>query len=260
MVEGLDAFEFLQGLITQDMTLLDGQNVIYAALLTPQGKFDFDFFVWKQGIGYLLECEAHRAEALLKHLSIFKLRRNVSLNNIVLQVVTLWGTTDALKAFSYDADPRHNTLGLRKIFMQDIDKQELNEATEVEYNFYDRLRIGYGIPDGTRDMAVGEDTVADLGLDKLNGVSHSKGCYMGQELTSRMHHRGLAKKGLYTVRMTGTSLPPYTDIVGPDGSIIGEMRSNLGDIGLALLRHDALKDAAQMGLVTEAADTIPETL
>lgn len=255
LVEGPDAKDFLQGLLTQDMNLLDSQNVVYSALLTPQGKFDYDFFVWKQDDGYILECEAHRADVLLQRLSNFKLRKNITLKTVSLQVVALWGDEAALKAFSYDRDPRHDALGYRKIFIEPIDKTQFNGVTDVEFNFYYRLLLSYGIPDGSRDIAIGEDTAADINLEKLNGVSYTKGCYMGQELTSRMHHRALSKKGLYAVTIEGAPLPPFTDIVTPDGNLIGEMRSSQGDIGLAVLRHDALKAAAKMGIVSPEADT-----
>ncbi|MBU6236033.1 MAG: hypothetical protein KGQ41_09325, partial [Alphaproteobacteria bacterium] len=248
-VRGADANVFLQGLLTQDMNVLDTQNVTYGAMLTPQGKIDFDFLIWKQDDGYILECEATRADVLAERLSTFKLRRNVALNVQPIQVVTLWGNEDALKAFSYERDPRHQQIGCRKIFQQPIDKNELSAAIEVESDFYYRLLLQYGIPNGSRDIAIGEDTAADINLEKLNGVSYTKGCYMGQELTSRMHHRGLSKKGLYPVAITGTPLSPFTDIVSPEGNLIGEMRSSNGDMGLAMLRHDSLRAAARMGLV-----------
>jgi folate-binding protein YgfZ len=246
-VSGDDAFDFLQSLITQDMTLLDSQALIYSALLTPQGKIEYDFFVLKHNDGYIIECELDRAEALLKRLSTFKLRKKVSLKIIQLQVVSIWGDDDALKAFSYPTDPRHNILGLRLITLESLNKTNLSALEEKPVSDYHRQCIKCMAPNGRRDIAIGEDTIADLSLDKINGVSYTKGCYMGQELTSRMHHRGLAKKRLYAVHMTGTPLPAFTDIT-VDGNLIGEMRSSVGNIGLAVLRHDSLQMAAKAGL------------
>lgn len=254
-VVGPDSKSFLQGLLTQDMNVLDTQNVTYSALLTPQGKYEYDFFVWKQDGGYILECEAHRADALLERLSAFKLRKNIELKSVPVQVITLWGDEESLKAFSYERDPRHQALGCRNLSLQPIDKNRLNNSIETEFGFYDRLRLSFGIPDGSRDMAIGDDAAADINLEKLNGVSYTKGCYMGQELTSRMHHRALSKRGLYAVTIEGSPLPPFTDIVTPEGNLIGEMRSSNGNVGLALLRHDALKAAARMGIRTAEADT-----
>lgn len=251
-VAGPDARDFLQGLVSQDITLLDGQNLIYSALLTPQGKIDFDFFMSEQGDAIILECEAARADLLIQKLKMFKLRKNLSLNLQPIQVVAIWGDTDALKAFSYPTDPRNIALGLR---VYNIDLSSLNGVETSDFNFYDRLRISLSVPDGARDMAIGEDTLADLNFEKLNGVSYAKGCYLGQELTSRMHHRALAKKGLYTVAIRGEALPPFTDIVA-DQNLIGEMRSSNGTMGLALLRHDYLKQAAMAGLmVAERPET-----
>jgi folate-binding protein YgfZ len=244
---GDDAFDFLQSLITQDMTLLDSQDLIYSALLTPQGKIEYDFFVLKQNDGYIIECELDRAEALLKRLNTFKLRKNVSLKIIQLQTVSILGNANTLKVFSYPADPRHNDLGLRLITLESLNKIDFSALEEKPVSDYHRQCIKCITPNGRRDIAIGEDTIADLNLDKLNGVSYTKGCYMGQELTSRMHHRGLAKKGLYAVHITGTPLPAFTDIT-VDGNLIGEMRSSVGNIGLAVLRHDSLQMAIKAGL------------
>jgi folate-binding protein YgfZ len=247
VVSGFDAFDFLQGLITQDMVLLEGQKLVYTALLTSQGKIDYDFFVLKHEDGYILECESERAQALLQRLLTFKLRKSVDLKIIPLQTVVAFCDYSTLKAFSYLPDPRHPSIGFRKILSEPIDITELNTFTKVDTQFYKRLCLQYGVPNGRHDIAIGEDTVADIGLNKLNGVSYTKGCYIGQELTSRMHHRGLAKKGLYAVSITGTPLPPFTDII-VDGNLIGEMRSSDTDIGLAILRHDSLSLASKAGL------------
>lgn len=252
-IAGDDVRGFLQGLLTQDMKLLDGQNVTYSALLTPQGKIDFDFFVWKQGDDVVLECDAGRVEALRERLNMFKLRRNISLNIIQFQVLVVWGDDDILKTFPYERDPRHSALGLRKFIVQGTDNNDFNDLQLSDFKFYHKLLIANNVPNGPRDIAIGEDTVFDVGLDKLNAVSFTKGCYMGQELTSRMHHRGLSKKGLYSVTLKGEPLPPFTDIVTPEGNLIGEMRSSVDGAGLAVLRHDSLKAAARMGIVTPEA-------
>ncbi len=245
---GEDVSGFLQSFLTQDMKLLDDQNLIYSALLTPQGKMDFDFFVSKQEDHVLLETEDARAEALAQRLSTFRLRRKITINILPVQVVAVWNESDTLNMFPYPSDPRHKALGYRKNFLEYIDKTELNQFEQTNLNFYDRLRLGVGVPDGSRDIAWGEDTPADIHLEKWNGVSYTKGCYLGQELTWRMYHRNLGKRGLYPVRINGAPLPAFTDIVTPDGDLIGEMRSSNGDMGLALLRHDSLSKAARAGL------------
>lgn len=247
-VSGRDAFAFLQGLITQDLHLLERQALIYSALLSPNGKIEYDFFIFKHDDAFILECDLSRLEALFKRLSIFRLRKEIELKIVSIQSIAVWGDEDALKAFPYPADPRDAALGIRKISIEPIDIKELNHLKETDFKFYHKLCITRRVPCGARDIAIGEDTAADLDLDRLNGVSYAKGCYMGQELTSRMHHRGLAKRGLYAVSIDGEVLPPFTDIVA-EGHLIGEMRSSVDRTGLAVLRHDSLKLAASVGLV-----------
>jgi folate-binding protein YgfZ len=233
-VSGADTQAFLQGLITQDIENLSASALLYSALLTPQGRMDFDFFIQAIPGGVLLDCEAARVDALVQTLSRYKLRKDVNFTQMSLSVFAVWGVSAELPR-----DPRHATLGYR-----------IYSAPEFEvtdFSTYDLHRIGLGVPDGSRDIAWGEDTVADINLEKLNGVSYTKGCYMGQELTSRMHHRALSKKGLYTVTIKGDALPPFTNIV-VDGYLIGDMRSSCGDKGIAMLRHESVKMAERIGL------------
>jgi folate-binding protein YgfZ len=239
-VSGADARAFLQGLVTQDIALLAPGRLAYSALLTPVGKYDFDFFMSPDGESVVLETDATRADDLVKRLSAFKLRKAITIASASVQTVAAWGA----ELLSTQRDPRHDALGFRT--------DKIPDGFEaVNFDVYDRLRLALGIPDGARDYARGEDTVSDMGLEKLNGVSFTKGCYMGQELTSRMHHRGLSKKGLYTVTLNGEVLPPFTDIV-VDGNLIGEMRSSNADLGLAMLRHDSYKTAARVGITPAA--------
>ncbi len=226
---GVDAHHFLQNLITNDMELLTSQPTIYSCLLTPQGKFLFDFFISRDGDDYLLECEGGtRAEDLLKKLTMYRLRSKVDLsleNNVPVYV--LFGT-------DLPPDPRHPDLGHRTFIKPD-------NMDEQPYEIWDRLRISLGIPDGSRDMEIEKSTMIESGIDIFHGVSFTKGCYIGQEITARMHNRGLAKKHLVPVKITGTLLAPGSDIMTTDGHLAGEMRSSCGDIGLALLK-DEYKD------------------
>lgn len=240
-VTGPEARPFLQGLITQDINLLETCSLLYSALLTPQGKFDFDFFISGRNETILLECEAERADELVKRLSAFKLRKALDITAAPIQVFVAWRAAMA----AADRDPRHPDLGYRIL---GTDLKNFDGFEKTDFAAYDCHRLSLGIPDGSRDFARDEDTVADMGLEKFNGVSFTKGCYMGQELTSRMHHRGLAKKGLYKVTITDDPLPPFTDIV-VDNNLIGEMRSSSGNQGLAMLRHEHLKAAERAGLV-----------
>lgn len=235
-VSGPDAADFLQGLVTNDVAHVSADQVLYSALLTPQGKYAFDFFMTATPDGIALETDSASADDLAKRLAMFKLRKVITIDVKPVDVFAAWGGD----APGHARDQRHANLGYRTHTAPD-------GFEAVDFDVYDRMRLSLGVPDGFRDFARGEDTVADMNLEALNGVSFTKGCYMGQELTSRMHHRGLAKRGLYPVKISGEVLLPFTDIM-IDGNLIGEMRSSNGNQGLAMLRHDSLAQAAKAGI------------
>lgn len=221
-IEGADRHEFLQNIITNDIDTLEAGVLIYACLLSPQGKFLHDFFV-SRGDGFLLlECEGgERAQDLYKRLSLYRLRAEVKIS-VVEQVPVYAGF-----GFNGLPDPRHMDMGVRSFEKPDIEERPFAE--------WDRHRIVLCVPDGSRDLIVNSSTLEEGHIDKLNGVSYEKGCYVGQELTARMHHRGLGKKHLYTVR---GNLPQSGREIIRDGKSIGDMRSKQGDIGIALLKDE----------------------
>lgn len=234
-VSGPDAGTFLQGLVTNDVTLLERQGLVYSCLLSPQGKFQFDFFLSQDEDETIrLECEGGtRASDLAKRLTLFKLKTRITIAcHETAQVSVLFRAGQL-------ADPRHPALGQRIIGTV--------AGNERDYADYDLHRLGLGIPDGSRDMAVNTDSLHEAGLDKLNAVSFTKGCYMGQELTSRMEHRGLAKKHLVPVAITGDAPAPFTDLEA-EGSYIGQMRSSRGGLGMALVKDDAAEKLPSIGL------------
>lgn len=252
-VRGDGAVDFLQNLITQDMALLAHQTAIYACLLTPQGKFQYDFFILKQGDRFLLECEGEtRAAELAAHLAKFRLRLKLEIEPILfLDVFALHnpGNITPDPAAGIYADPRHPGLGLRSL-------SRLDGVETGAFDLWDQHRIALGVPDGSRDMVPGQSTLLECRLDQYNAISFEKGCYVGQELTARMHYRGLAKKHLIPVRTIDDShtLPESgTDILAADGRLIGEMRSGNGPAGLALIKddmHDRLPEAGLMALAS----------
>lgn len=230
-IEGSDRKKFLQGLITNDMDALAPGRLLYACLLTPQGKFLHDFFI-HEGDGFLLlDCEGGpRARDLHDRLLKYRLRSDVKLS--VEDNAPVYAVFE--KTADYPADPRHGSMGARA-FEKPAGMEERSFAE------WDRRRLGLGIPDGSRDMEIERSTMLECNLDTLNAIDWNKGCYMGQELTARMHYRGLAKKHLYPVRVTGPMPEPFTDI-HVNGTLLGQMRSSCGDIGLALLKDDLTKD------------------
>jgi folate-binding protein YgfZ len=235
LVNGPDAKTFLQGLITNDINLLDTQPMVYACLLTPQGKFMFDFFVTKQGDAIQLECEGGtRATMLMNRLNHFKLRSKITLEAIAeINVFQIVGETPSAEAMP---DPRLPALGFRTYIRPD-------NMPEYAFDEWDRHRILHAVPDGSRDMKIDHSTLADGRIDDLHGVSYTKGCYMGQELTARVHHRGLAKRHLVAIQTRDFArhpFPTYGTDLKSGTTLLGEMRSSCGDVGLALIKDEAL--------------------
>ncbi|MBV8060637.1 MAG: folate-binding protein YgfZ, partial [Alphaproteobacteria bacterium] len=237
---GADRALFLQGLLSQDINLCAPGKAIHAALLTPQGKFLHEMFVFQHGDAYLIDCEAGRAEDLLERLKRYKLRAKVEFANLHAEYKICALYNNDLEPplewprlpenYISSADPRHTALGFRII------TPSTNQPTQAltEYDAYDQHRLKLGMPDGSHDMLVDKSTLIEGNYDLLNGISWSKGCYVGQEVTARMHYRGLAKKRLFPVMIEGP--PPAPGIIlHHEDAEVGEMRSHSGPYGLALL-------------------------
>lgn len=237
-IEGEDRHEFLQSLITNNMDALTPKTPLYACLLTAQGKFLHDFFVIKGDTFILLDCEGgERAQDLYQRLNMYRLRSKVQLSvEQQNDVYAVFGSSNNALP-----DPRHPDMGARSF-------EKPPDMEEKPFKEWDTRRIRLCIPDGSRDMVPQQSTLLECHIDKLHGIDFEKGCYIGQELTARMHHRGLAKKHLYTVE---GDLPETGEDIQIDGKRIGRMRSKCGDMGLALLRDDmtdALKSSGTIYL------------
>jgi len=235
-VAGEDRVAFLQGLVSNDVTQAVPGRAVWAALLTPQGKYLADFFIIADGDVLLLECERDQAAMLVKLLSRYRLRAKVTLRDRSdeLHVHVAWGETP--HGGRMVADPRHDSAGWRVISADPLP----DTASVADWH---RHRIRLGLPDGTRDMEVEKSVLLEAGFDELGGVSWSKGCYMGQELTARTKYRGLLKRKLLPVQVLGDMPAPGTPIFsGPDE--VGTLRFGVDGVAMALLRLDAM--AAEM--------------
>ncbi len=234
-ISGTDRRNFLQNLISNDITLLADQPCVYACLLTPQGKFLYDFFITERDGVLYLDCEGGvRARDLAKLLTLYKLRTAIDID--IEENVPVYAIIGSDAHGGYH-DPRHIDMGYRTSVKPD-------ELAEKPFDHWDLLRIGLTIPDGSRDMVPEKSTLLECRIDALHGLSYGKGCYIGQELTARMHYRGLAKKHLYTVTAPDIDmerLPASGTAIEINGKTIGEMRSSCGDVGLALLKDEAQK-------------------
>ena len=266
-VSGADRVEFLQGLISNDTTKVSPGHAIWAALLTPQGRFQNDMFVADDSAGgggdtLLLETERERAPALARKLSMYTLRAKAKVEDrsATMEVAVVFGA-GADKAVGIEhatsfADPRLPGLGVRVL-------TRAGEAAALlgSHGFlpampadYDALRLTLGVPDGSRDLPVEKALLLESGFDELNGIDWKKGCYMGQELTARTKYRGLVRKRLFPVRLDGPLPAPGTP-VERDGQEVGEIRSGLGNRALAMLRLDGMKGD---GLTAGGTRILPE--
>lgn len=228
-VSGEDRVGFLQGLVSNDVARAAPGRSVWAALLTPQGKWVADFFIADGGGRLLLDVEAGQAEMLVTKLSRYRLRAKVAVQALPWLVHAGWGGPAPDGAA---ADPRLAAAGWR--LMSEAALEETASAAE-----YDLHRLRLGLPDGSRDMEAEKTTLLEAGFDELDGVSWTKGCYMGQELTARTKYRGLLKRRLAPVRVEG-ALPAFGTPVLSGGAEVGGMRSGRGERGLALLRNEAI--------------------
>mgnify|MGYP000358380117 CR=1 FL=1 len=246
-IQGEDRASFLQGLITNDITLVTPERAIYAALLSPQGRFLYDFFIIEIEGSYFLDVEKDRLEALLKKLNLYKLRSRVTLTpRFDLTVFALWGEGIAPHLGLSEEmgrahhgifmDPRLLELGARAL--GERPPKDFQPRTPFDYDLH---RLVLGVPEGGRDLIPEKAILLESGLDELNAISWTKGCYMGQELTARTKYRGLVRKRLFPVRIEGT-IPTENVGIFSSGKEVGEMRTHNGSQGLALLRIEAVKD------------------
>ncbi|WPB84524.1 CAF17-like 4Fe-4S cluster assembly/insertion protein YgfZ [Sediminicoccus rosea] len=230
-VTGEDRLAFLQGLVSNDVTLAAPGRAVWTALLTPQGKWLADFFLTAEADRLLLDAEAAQAGMLMQKLLRFRLRSKVALAPLAGWVVQAgWG--DALMPAGATPDPRLAEAGWRWPTPSPLPADALPDD-------YDAHRLSLGLPDGSRDMQAEHSVLLEAGFDELHGVSWSKGCYMGQELTARTKYRGLVKRRLVPVAVEGP-LPARGTPVTQGGAELGEMRSGRAGRGLALLRLPAL--------------------
>ena len=233
-ISGPEARDFLQGLITSDVGHVKPETLAYAALLTPQGKILFDFLVAERDGALLLDCAATSREALVKRLSLYRLRAKVEIASRD-DLTVVWSMSR-----TFQCDPRHPQLGSRTIMAKGEAPTERGAAR------YEAIRLGLGIPEG-RDFGQDKMFALDSGLDELHGIAFDKGCYVGQELTARMKHRGTARKRLLPVD-SETPLPAPETPITAGGHEVGTLQSAYGTRGFALVRLDRLDEAASAPL------------
>ena len=254
-LSGEDVHGFLQGLLSNDMERVRGGRAVYAALLTPQGKFLHDVFVVECGGTVCLDGEADRLDDLAKRLKRYRLRAKIAIEDAStawvveaipegaahfgLAGVAPGETVPSDGGVAY-IDPRDERLGVRRLRPAEAP----TDLPEGSFSDYEALRYRLGAPDGSRDMPVGQAFLLESGFERLNGVDWQKGCYVGQEVTARTHYRGAVRKQLTPVALDGPVEPGAR--IAAAGRPVGDMRSSRNGLGLALLRLDRIADGAEL--------------
>lgn len=251
-ITGKDSADFLQGMLTNDVTHASPEHSLYTALLSPQGKFLFDGFLGRYGNSdFWLDTAADTAEAFIRRLSMFKLRSNVTLSIIPeAKIHALPATTQPVVellqrgdtnitdggAIIY-RDPRHPELGYRYI----SDSGSLPSLPVMSPEIYETTRIFLGIPEAGKELVADKALPMEFHFEALGGVDFKKGCYVGQEVMARMKYRGTLRRTLYCVEATDAALPDYGSEIMSGEKSIGTLLSHDGSRGLAYLRIDAIE-------------------
>ena len=234
-VTGADAEGFLQGLVTNDVARARRDGIVWAALLTPQGKYLSDFFILPQGDGLLIDAPADQAADLLRRLTLYKLRAAVTLEAVTGGVSR--GTGPAPDGAV--ADPRHPSLGWR---LYD------GGAAGDDGSDWDALRVAAVVPEAGAELIPNETYILEAGFERLNGVDFRKGCYVGQEVTARMKHKTELRKGLMQIGIS-TPVPVGTQVTR-DGREVGTVFTQSAGRAIAQMRFDRIGP----GMVAGAAD------
>jgi folate-binding protein YgfZ len=221
-IGGADRVHFLQGLVTNDVTRLK-DGLVWAAILTPQGKYLADFFLKDEGEAILLDADAEQAPGLAQRLGMYRLRADVTIAEGGLEVRRGTGPAPAGAL----PDPRHPAMGWRL-----YGAEGGTDGTD-----FDAIRVTHCIPEAGIELIPNETFILEAGFERLHGVDFRKGCYVGQEVTARMKHKTELRKGLATVEVEGAA-PVGTPLLTAEGKEAGVLYTQSGGRGIAYLRFD----------------------
>ena len=248
-VAGAEAEAFLNGIVTNDLADIPAGSAGYGGLLTPQGKILFDFIVYRDGERFLFDLPAAAVADFVKRLGFYRLRAQVEITELSgsYRVAAAWGSETAPAVDGVVVvDPRLKSLGFRVVVAMDS-LPSVRGYVLVDERAYDAHRIASGIPEGGLDFAYGEAYPHDVDMDQLSGVAFDKGCYVGQEVVSRMQHRGTARRRIVQV-LSASPIPPAGAEIVADKKPVGFIGSSSDNTGLALVRLDRVKDAIDAGV------------
>jgi tRNA-modifying protein YgfZ len=246
-IGGDDAEKFLNDLVTADVAEAGSGRAVYAGLLTPQGKILFDFIIFRDGGGFLFDLPRDKAAEFVKRLAFYRLRANVTIEERpAMTVVAGWEGAPQPPSSVAAPDPRLPGLGWRALVTGDA-------TANADERDYDAHRIALGVPEGGIDFTFGDAFPHDADMDQLGGVAFAKGCYVGQEVVSRIEHRHTARRRIISATSAG-QLDAHSEVTA-GGRPIGTLGSAAGRLGLALVRLDRAKDAIDRGDPIMAAGT-----
>ncbi|MCT8267010.1 folate-binding protein [Afifella sp. JA880] len=247
LVRGPDAHNLLHNLVTSSMDEVESAGIAYGALLSPQGKILFDFLIHRRDEGFAIDLRSEEAENFVKRMTLYRLRAKVELSRADdLAVFAAWDDGDA--ASEAPADPRLAALGRRFVAAPD------SVSADADLAAYHAHRIACGIPEGGIDFVFGDTFPHDAAMDSLHGVSFQKGCYVGQEVVSRMQHRGTARRRIIAIEAVEDDSPlPETgaEIMAGERAI-GRFGSSANGRGIGLVRLDRLAEALEQDLPVSA--------
>jgi folate-binding protein YgfZ len=256
-VEGADSEKLLQGLVTNDLEGLNEGEARHAALLSPQGKILFEFFVVRVANGYLLDVAAAKVGELVKRLMMYKLRADAAIKDISANfaVYAVWGEDAAAftqtRTCLHFEDLRHESMGVR--WLTEAPPPPDRQVVELAHIDYDALRVRVGVPEGGKDYDFGDAYPHEADFDLFNGVSFTKGCFVGQEVVARMQNKTVVRKRI--VKITGTRpLVDGAEIKLGDVAI-GRVGTVDGTHGLAMVRLDRALEAQEKNQQLTAANT-----
>jgi tRNA-modifying protein YgfZ len=240
-ISGVDREKFLQGLVSNDVGKLKN-GLVYAALLTPQGKYLADFFLVPTQDAVLLDIAAELGTATIQRLNMYRLRADVQITESQLSISC---GTGPIPAGAY-ADPRHLALGWRYY----------GAPLPVDSTDWDALRVAHCVPESGIELVPNESYLLEAGFERLHGVDFRKGCYVGQEVTARMKHKTELRKGLFQVAITGHA--PVGTEISADGKSAGTLFTQSGGMAIAYLRLDRVQTEMTAGEAMVAYDGKPE--
>jgi len=227
-ITGSQTKQFLQGLITNDVSKIAEGEFMYAFMLTPQGRFLYDFFITEKRDKLLIDCQKSKVEDIIKKLNMYKLRAQVTILPTELQVYAAFSRIDQ----GFSADPRNDKMGFRSL------RASLSDSQPAPFHHYELKRIDLLIPDADIDFIPERSFPLEYGANELNAIDYQKGCYVGQELTARTHHRGTIRKKICKLEFTGEAPEKGVEITSHAGHKVGIILGSSGTVGLGLINMD----------------------